>query len=159
MSPIARCDATPAGSLTTAGLGLRAQRRLALGAAAAATAGTAVVAAADPSVPGRYGLCPTLALTGWWCPLCGSLRAVHALVHGDIAGAADFNLLLIVALPLAIYAWAAWAAPVFGLRGPPRWRPSPRVGLGLLAAGVLVLAVFGVARNLAAFAWLAPAAG
>lgn len=156
MSPATRGEPSPAGILAAASLGLRAQRRLAIAAAAVATAATAVVAIADPAVPGRYGLCPLLAVTGWWCPLCGSLRAVHALARGDVAGAADFNLVLLVALPLAVYAWAAWAAPLFGRRGPPRWRPSPPVGAGLVAVAVLGLAAFGVARNLPALAWLAP---
>lgn len=154
-----RCDPTPAGALTAAGLGLRAQRRLAVAAATVATTAAAVVALADPAVPSRYGLCPLLAVTGWWCPLCGSLRAVHALARGDVAGAADFNLVLLMALPLAVYAWAAWAAPLFGRRGPPRWQPSPPVGIGLVAVAVLGLTAFGVARNLPAFAWLAPAVG
>lgn len=154
-----RCEPAAAGALAAAGLGLRAQRRLAVAAAAVATAATAVVAIADPAVPGRYGVCPLLAVTGWWCPLCGSLRAVHALARGDVAAAADFNLVLLVALPLAVYAWAAWAAPLFGRRGPPRCQPSPPVGVALVAVAVLGLTAFGVARNLAAFAWLAPAVG
>ena len=37
--------------------------------------------------PGHYPTCPFLAITGWYCPGCGSLRAVHDLLHGDLAGA------------------------------------------------------------------------
>lgn len=144
------------GCSTPAGLGLRPQRWLAAGTGAAAATGTAVVAVA-PSTPGRYGLCPLLAVAGWWCPLCGSLRAVHSLAQGDLAGAADFNLLVLVALPLTVAAWTAWAVCLFGLRRPPRWRPSPQAGLWLVGVAVLTTSVFGVARNLAGFAWLAPA--
>lgn len=156
MGSATESEPAPAGIATAAGLGLRDQRRLAVATAAVALAGAAVVAAADPSVPGRYGLCPMWAVTGWWCPLCGSLRAVHALAHGDVTGAADANVVFLVALPLAVAAWAAWTASVFGLRRPSGWRPSMRMRMGLLAVAAVGLTVFGVARNLSAFAWLAP---
>ena len=32
--------------------------------------------------------CPFLGLTGWFCPGCGSSRAIRALVSGDVARAA-----------------------------------------------------------------------
>ena len=130
----------------------RGERLLAAGSAAAALTGCALIAAADPSVPGRYGLCPFYGLTGWWCPLCGSLRAVHHLTRGDLVAAAGSNLLLVVALPLLVYGWAAWALPRFGLRGP----PLPRVPAAVWWALLVVLLSFGLLRNLAAFAWLAP---
>jgi Protein of unknown function (DUF2752) len=51
----------------------------------------ALVGALDPNAPGHFPTCPVLALTGWWCPFCGGLRAVHALVHGDPATAVARN--------------------------------------------------------------------
>ena len=121
-------------------------------ATAAALGGSALVAAYDPAVPGRYGLCPFLAVTGWWCPLCGSLRAVHELAHTDVPAAASANLLLVLAVPVLIYAWAAWALPRFGVRGP----PAPAIRRPVWWALLVVLLAFGLARNLAPFAWLAP---
>lgn len=41
-------------------------------------------------------------LTGWQCPGCGSQRMLHALLHGDIAEAWNYNALLLCALPLLI---------------------------------------------------------
>lgn len=35
--------------------------------------------------------CPSKLLTGYDCPGCGSLRAAHAMLHGDIAAAWRFN--------------------------------------------------------------------
>ena len=54
---------------------------------AAAVGGTAVVATVDPSEPGHYPECPFHWITGLYCPGCGTLRAVHALTHGDVLGA------------------------------------------------------------------------
>jgi len=130
----------------------------ALGSGSLALAACALVALAAPSVPGRYGLCPFNATTGLWCPLCGSLRAVHHLARGDVAAAAGANLLLVLAAPLAAYAWLAWAGRALGR---PRL-PVPRLPAGvwwaLLATALVVLGAFGILRNLAPFAWLAPQA-
>jgi hypothetical protein len=45
----------------------------------------------DPAVTRWFPSCPLYALTGWLCPFCGSLRALHALLHGNVAAAAAFN--------------------------------------------------------------------
>ena len=58
-----------------------------LGVAAAAAVVVTTIGALDPNVAGHYPTCPWLALTGTYCPGCGSLRAIHALAHGDPATA------------------------------------------------------------------------
>lgn len=42
-------------------------------------------------------------VTGYDCPGCGSQRAIHALLHGQIAEAWNFNALLIAALPFLLF--------------------------------------------------------
>jgi hypothetical protein len=37
-----------------------------------------------------------------WCPGCGSLRALVRFFHGDVAGAARFNLNVLVTAPLLV---------------------------------------------------------
>lgn len=54
----------------------------------------------DPSTSVWLPRCPLLTLTGLECPGCGSQRAVHALLNGDLPGAWGFNPLLIVMLPV-----------------------------------------------------------
>lgn len=113
-----------------------------LAAGLAGLTSVAYVGLVDPSEPGHYPTCPFLAVTGFNCPGCGSLRAVHAMTRGDVAAAADFNLLAVLATVPVVLAWAFWLARE--LRG-----ASQRLALPTYAIwGVLVLVlVFGVVRN------------
>lgn len=122
------------------------------GSATAAAAGCVVLALVDPAESNRYPVCPFLVVTGLSCPVCGSLRGVHALLRGDVVAAAGFNVLLIAALPAMAYAWLVWASPRFGGPRLPRPRLRPGVHWGMLAVALL----FGVLRNIPAFEPLAP---
>jgi len=67
----------------------------------------AVYYALDPSASGLFPRCVFLSMTGYKCPGCGSQRAIHALLHGDVLGAFKYNALLLVAVPwiiLCLYA-------------------------------------------------------
>jgi hypothetical protein len=46
--------------------------------------------------------CPVCMLTGLKCPGCGTARALHCLLHGDVASAVAFNPLLVLAFPLLV---------------------------------------------------------
>lgn len=60
----------------------------------------AVLRRIDPNVAGNpLPPCPFLALTGLFCPGCGSTRCLHALVNFDLTGALAMNPLLVVSLP------------------------------------------------------------
>lgn len=54
----------------------------------------------DPS-SGFFPACPIKFLTGLDCPGCGSQRAFHALLHGDIEAAWHFNALIFLLTPVA----------------------------------------------------------
>lgn len=110
-------------------------------AVAAGVAGFAgYVAVVDPNQPGHYPTCPFLALTGYYCPGCGTLRAIHALTHGHLAEAAGHNPLALAALPPLAWLWTRWARG----RPMPAWilRPSPAIGVAVLTI------CFWVVRNL-----------
>ena len=62
------------------------RRLLAAAAMLALVAAVAVYFALDPARH-PFPRCMFLTLTGWQCPGCGSQRALHALLHGDIASA------------------------------------------------------------------------
>jgi len=97
----------------------------------------------DPSRPGTYPPCPVHALTGLACPGCGTLRALHALMHGDLAAAWHHNPAAVLAVPLMLWALVALARfAATGRRPRARFVPS-RLGPGLIAA----LALYMVARN------------
>jgi Protein of unknown function (DUF2752) len=57
-------------------------------------AGAFVVRQFDPVNSGFFPQCPLFVMTGLHCPGCGLTRGFHALFHGDILGAIDYNLLL-----------------------------------------------------------------
>jgi len=94
--------------------------------------------------------------TGWHCPGCGNTRATLALLRGDLAGAVEQNVALIIALPFlilgAVRTWIRWVYPE-------HWKPLPfrwRWGYSLVLVGAVVL--FMVLRNLPMkpWNWLAP---
>ena len=89
----------------------------------------------DPATTWWFPSCPFYALTGLLCPLCGSLRALHALLTGAPLVALAFNPLLVVALVAWVLARKQAAAFSFSARG------------------VALAIAFGVLRNIPS-AWL-----
>ena len=53
----------------------------------------------NPLEVGFFPRCPFHILTGFLCPGCGSQRALHHLLNGNIALALDKNALFLIALP------------------------------------------------------------
>ena len=53
----------------------------------------------SPTTSVFFPKCAFLMLTGLKCPGCGSQRAVHALLHADLASAFAHNALLVLSLP------------------------------------------------------------
>jgi hypothetical protein len=114
----------------------------------------AYVALVDPARGGLYPRCPSRLVLGLDCPFCGGLRGTHDLLHGDLAGALDHNLLLPAYLVAAAVIGVCYLLPLTG-------RPVPRVRLprwALIGAAAVVVS-FTVARNLPGFDYLASGAG
>jgi hypothetical protein len=126
---------------------------------AAALAATGVYAlgvlAVDPFKPHTIG-CPIHAITGAWCPGCGSTRAADMLLHGDVLSSLSYNMLVLPALLLLAWWWTGWAIAAW--RGDrPRWAPSPTTHATWMPNAIGgVVCLFAITRNLSAFAWLAP---
>lgn len=119
--------------------------------AAAALAATAYLATVDPNQPGHYPLCPFRYLTGYACPGCGSLRAVHDLATGQPVGALHRNPLTVAAIPFVVLMWLLWVRREATGRGR-RWA-APAWLLWTLLAVVLA---FWLLRNMPGFAFLGP---
>ncbi len=57
----------------------------------------------NPSLHSFFVPCPFKYLTGYHCPGCGSQRAIHQLLHGDLLSAFRLNPLMILSLPLIFW--------------------------------------------------------
>jgi hypothetical protein len=101
----------------------------------------------DPATAPIYPVCPWHALTGWDCPGCGTLRALHQLTHGNWAAAWRLNPLAVALLPVGCWlGLREWVRQVYGIKWPglvtrPFW--------GWALAAIVV--VFGIVRNLPGF--------
>ena len=122
-----------------------------LGTALAAITATAYVGLVDPNEPGHYPTCPFLALTGYYCPGCGSLRAVHELAHGHLAAALGRNVLTVAGIVLLAVIWGRWAVRQW--QGRARTTAAPAWATYLLLGVALI---FWLLRNLPVGAALAP---
>lgn len=117
----------------------------------AVLAASAVIATRDPNQTGHYPTCPFLWTTGFYCPGCGTLRAVHALTHGDVAAAWHLNPLLLVAIPVLLWVWAAAVRRA--------WLGVPRrflVPNWMLATLPVIVGAYWVLRNVPGFEFLGP---
>jgi len=55
--------------------------------------------------PGKstiYPPCLIYKITGYYCPGCGSMRALNCLLHGDLKGFINFNPILLFIIPFLI---------------------------------------------------------
>jgi hypothetical protein len=83
-------------------------------------------------------------LTGFYCPGCGSARALHYLMKFEIVDALRCNILFVIFFPFFIYFMVRAIAEAFGLRKLPEIRMTP-VRTRVLA-GVIIL--WWLVRNL-----------
>jgi hypothetical protein len=97
----------------------------------------------DPATSGLFPPCPFRALTGYLCPGCGSLRAIHQLLLGNFSKAFALNPFAMISLPFLAYGAASYTR--FVLRG--KYLPRvfvPGSWINALAASIVL---FGIARN------------
>lgn len=110
----------------------------------------------NPSENSFFIPCPFHYITGLFCPGCGSQRAIHLLLHGDIVGAFRFNPLMVLTLPILIYGLAITIA---------NWIFGTKYRLMLFYSNLFIFGYFGLAilywilRNLPIYPFnlLAPA--
>jgi hypothetical protein len=108
----------------------------------------------NPAQSGFYPYCVLHRSTGLLCPGCGTLRAMHQLLHGELGAAFRCNPLFVLLAPVVagVFLYHYWRRR----NGQPA---SPSIRPAWLWCALVVLVVFGVLRNLpfAQTAWLAPA--
>ncbi|MEA2162834.1 MAG: hypothetical protein QOK37_961 [Thermoanaerobaculia bacterium] len=79
-------------------------RTLGVLAAVVAAGGLAILYRFDPETVHFFPRCVFHQLTGLQCPGCGTTRALHHLLHGDVAGAFHYNAMLFVVAPFGAIA-------------------------------------------------------
>lgn len=98
----------------------------------------------DPSDEANSALfppCPTNAITGLHCFGCGSLRALHALLHGRLGEAFSQNVFTVIFTPIL---------PVMLFFPKPFQKPCVPIIL------LIIIVLFTLLRNLPNFEFLAP---
>lgn len=108
------------------------------------SAGSAFVAYFNPTQVSLFPVCPFYKLTGLACPGCGLTRGFHALFHGDILTALDFNALLPAFA--AIFGYIFLALVLVAVRG--RGLPTNFIRAKWLYGFFAVAITFTILRNL-----------
>jgi hypothetical protein len=104
-------------------------------------AGSIFVALNDPATTSIFPPCPLLKLTGYACPGCGLTRGFHALFHGDVLGALDFNAMIPFYILLLGFLFVSLSLTAIR-------------GRGLSGDGIPVWGLYGLIALMAAFAIL-----
>jgi Protein of unknown function (DUF2752) len=120
------------------------ERLTAAAGVSAMVGGSGFVAYFDPSTQHFFPVCPLFAMTGLACPGCGLTRGFHALFHGDVLTALDFNALIPVWAAIFLYVFVSLCVLAVRGRGLPMWPTHPRFLWGFM----IVLLAFAVLRNL-----------
>ena len=101
----------------------------------------------NPASSSFYVPCPFHELTGLYCPGCGSLRAIHHLLHGHVVTALRLNALMVLLLPFLGYSFFTY------VKGTIRGRPLPTFFVPAIAIWVflgVVLLFWGI-RNISTY--------
>ena len=64
--------------------------------------GLFIIAVFNPEDTSLYPRCPFYVLTGYKCPGCGTLRAIHRMLHLQFSAAFAYNPLLMFAIPYIV---------------------------------------------------------
>jgi hypothetical protein len=110
----------------------------------AVAAGFVMLRVFDPATSGVFPPCPVRYLTGWYCPGCGSLRALHQLLMGNLRAAWAMNPLTVLLLPFLTYGLVSHA--LYEIRG--RGLPQPFLRETWIHALGAAILLFGIVRNL-----------
>lgn len=120
------------------------ERAIAAAGASAVFGGAVAVWYFDPAKARFFPVCPLLSLTGFACPGCGLTRGFHAVFHGDVLTALDYNALLPIFA--AFLGYLLLSMLLVAVRG--RGLTLGKLNAPLLWTVFGVLLVFGVLRNL-----------
>ncbi|MDE6338793.1 MAG: DUF2752 domain-containing protein [Muribaculaceae bacterium] len=97
----------------------------------------------DPAASRFMPQCMFHTVTGWDCPGCGSQRMLHALLHGNLREAWNYNAFLLVSLPFILFLLVLELA----------YKKYPRLymrvhSVPVVVAVCIVIVAWGIGRNL-----------
>lgn len=98
----------------------------------------------DPAQQGLFPVCPFHAFTGLYCPGCGTLRAVHQILHGNIAAGFRMNPLSTALIPYFFLSFVSYGAEALSGKSPLRIFIPSQVIWGLL----FIIISFWILRNI-----------
>jgi len=98
----------------------------------------------NPATVWFFPPCPFRALTGYLCPGCGTLRALHELLNGHLAAAFRLNPLMMLLMPYVGYSGASSALETAFGQALPRVFIRPAYIWMLLA----IILLFWILRNI-----------
>jgi len=108
----------------------------------------------NPASSDLYPPSPFRVLTGLYCPGCGTLRALHQLLHGHLITAFGLNPLMLISLPFLIGSYLNYG--VEAITGKSLWQIF--IPAKLIWFLLQVVIAYWVVRNIPfhPFSWLAP---
>lgn len=121
----------------------KAERFLAALGVTASTAAVGAVWYFDPSKVSFLPVCPLYSMTGFACPGCGATRGFHALLHGDVITALDYNAMIPLFAVFMGVLFLSMVLVVVRGRGFSKTAYLPKALWGFL----VVMLIFGVIRN------------
>ncbi|MBF0343684.1 MAG: DUF2752 domain-containing protein [Nitrospirae bacterium] len=93
----------------------------------------------NPEHSSMFPRCIFHTLTGLYCPGCGSTRALHQLLHGNVIAAFRYNQLTMLFVPFIVYALLSYLFPAL------KFPPLPSSNASWLIPAIIIL--YGVLRN------------
>ncbi|WP_407690111.1 DUF2752 domain-containing protein [Rubrobacter aplysinae] len=108
----------------------------------------------NPTNSNLFPRCPFLAMTGCYCPGCGSLRAIHQLARGELVAALGLNPMMVLSVPFIAYYFTSQLKLTFFGQSLRRFFIQPVFIWSLL----LIILVYWILRNIPVypFSLLAP---
>ena len=104
----------------------------------------------DPAKADAFLPCPFRLATGWSCPGCGTQRAVHLFLHGEIFAGLRSNPLSVILIPVVGVLFARhFADSAFRSR-----QTNNRTNTSFIVGMLVVLAAYWIARNMPWWPWM-----
>lgn len=113
--------------------------------------GLSVLFVFNPGNTTFFPKCPFYAVTGLYCPGCGTLRGIHEILHFRIFDALKLNPLMVLILPFAVYYAIAYACLELLKYELPLYISPSRIPAFWIWSLLLVMILFWIARNVHAY--------